>query len=57
MGARSTLVGPKCIIGVEVDPHCHLTTKCVKLADAIVLYNEYPLTDGRARRELVRHCA
>ncbi|MGY4319241.1 M81 family metallopeptidase [Bradyrhizobium sp. JR3.5] len=39
------LVGPKCVIGVELDPHCHLTIKRVKLADVIVLYKEYPHTD------------
>ncbi|WP_339073405.1 M81 family metallopeptidase [Sinorhizobium meliloti] len=39
------IVGPECIIGVELDPHCHLTIKRVKLADVIILYKEYPHTD------------
>ena len=39
------IVGPKCIIGVELDPHCHLTLKRVGLADIIVLYKEFPHTD------------
>ncbi|MCP3380317.1 M81 family metallopeptidase [Bradyrhizobium sp. CCGUVB4N] len=39
------LVGPKCVIGVELDPHCHLTMKRVEFADVIVLYKEYPHTD------------
>lgn len=39
------LVGPKCVIGIELDPHCHLTVKRVKQADVIVLYKEYPHTD------------
>ena len=39
------IVGPKCIIGVELDPHCHLTLKRVSLADIIVLYKEFPHTD------------
>ncbi|NGO56148.1 M81 family metallopeptidase [Allomesorhizobium camelthorni] len=39
------LVGPKCVIGVELDPHCHLTVKRVTYADVIVLYKEYPHTD------------
>ena len=30
------IVGPKCVIGVELDPHCHLTLKRVRLADIIV---------------------
>ncbi len=39
------LVGPGCVIGVELDPHCHLTIKRVRLADVIVLYKEFPHTD------------
>jgi microcystin degradation protein MlrC len=39
------IVGPKCIIGVELDPHCHLTLARVRVADIIVLYKEYPHTD------------
>lgn len=45
------LVGPKCVIGVELDPHCHLTVKRLKLADVIVLYKEYPHTDTVERAE------
>ncbi|MVT55645.1 microcystin LR degradation protein MlrC-like protein [Bradyrhizobium yuanmingense] len=45
------LVGPKCVIGVELDPHCHLTVKRVELADIIVLYKEYPHTDVVDRAE------
>lgn len=40
------LVGPNCVIGVTLDPHCHLTVMRVKLADVIVLYKEYPHIDG-----------
>ena len=43
------LVSPKCIIGAELDPHCHLTVKRVQLADVMVLYKEYPHTDGVER--------
>ena len=39
------IAGPKCVIGVELDPHCHLTLKRVRLADIIVLYKEFPHTD------------
>ena len=45
------LVGPRCVIGVELDPHCHLTEKRVRLADVIVLYKEYPHTDFVERAE------
>lgn len=45
------IVGPNCVIGVELDPHCHLTLKRVGLADAIVLYKEFPHTDIRERAE------
>jgi microcystin degradation protein MlrC len=49
------IVGPKCVIGVELDPHCHLTLKRVSASDIIVLYKEFPHTrcrragGGRAR--------
>jgi microcystin degradation protein MlrC len=45
------IVGAKCIIGVELDPHCHLTLKRVRLADIIVLYKEFPHTDVVERAE------
>ncbi len=45
------IVGPKCVIGVELDPHCHLTLKRVGLADVIVLYKEFPHTDVVDRAE------
>ncbi len=47
------IVGPKCVIGVELDPHCHLTLKRVSLADIIVLYKEFPHTDVVDRAEEV----
>jgi microcystin degradation protein MlrC len=39
------IVGSKCVIGVELDPHCHLTLKRLSRADIIVLYKEFPHTD------------
>jgi microcystin degradation protein MlrC len=39
------IVGAGCVIGVELDPHCHLTLKRVRNADIIVLYKEFPHTD------------
>jgi microcystin degradation protein MlrC len=45
------LVGPRTIIGVELDPHCHLTLKRVRLSDIIVLYKEFPHTDVVDRAE------
>ena len=45
------IVGPKAAIGVELDPHCHLTLKRVKLSDVIVLYKEFPHTDVVERAE------
>src|SRR5262245_64364699 len=39
------IVGSKCVIGVELDPHCHLTLKRVSGADIIVLYKEFAHTD------------
>ena len=45
------LVGPGCVIGVELDPHCHLTLKRVQLSDIIILYKEFPHTDVVDRAE------
>src|SRR5438270_1039376 len=45
------LVGPKAVIGVELDPHCHLTRKRCTAADVIVLFKEYPHTDFAERGE------
>ena len=45
------IVGPDVVIGVELDPHCHLTLKRVRLADIIVLYKEFPHTDVVDRAE------
>ncbi len=45
------IVGPKCVIGVELDPHCHLTLKRLKNADIVVLYKEFPHTDVVERAE------
>ncbi|MDA8050785.1 MAG: M81 family metallopeptidase [Rhodospirillales bacterium] len=45
------IVGPRSVIGVELDPHCHLTLKRVRLSDIIVLYKEFPHTDVVERAE------
>ena len=45
------IVGPKAVIGVELDPHCHLTEKRVRLSDIVILYKEYPHTDFAERAE------
>jgi microcystin degradation protein MlrC len=45
------IVGPTCVIGVELDLHCHLTVKRVKGADLIILYKEFPHTDVVERAE------
>ena len=47
------LVGPGCVIGIELDPHCHLTRKRCALADIVVLFKEYPHTDFAERGEEV----
>ncbi len=47
------IVGKDCVIGVELDPHCHLTRKRVAGADIIILYKEFPHTDVVERAEEV----
>jgi len=39
------IVGPETKIGVELDLHCDVTQEMVDLADAIVIYKEYPHID------------
>ncbi|MDZ3833610.1 MAG: M81 family metallopeptidase [Sphingopyxis sp.] len=52
------IVGPAVPIGVELDPHCHLTKKMRDAADVIVTMKEYPHTDWAARgREVYAICA
>jgi microcystin degradation protein MlrC len=36
---------------MELDPHCHLTTKRVSLCDVVILYKEFPHTDVVDRAE------
>jgi len=45
------IVGPACVIGVELDPHCHLTLKRLAAADVTILYKEFPHTDVVDRAE------
>lgn len=39
------LVGEDCVIGVELDPHCHLSRNLVDEAQVVVLMKEYPHDD------------
>jgi len=45
------IVGPNSVIGMELDPHCHLTLKRVSLCDVVILYKEFPHTDVVDRAE------
>ena len=38
-------IAPDAVIGIELDPHCHLTRKMVSEADFIVIGKEYPHID------------
>ncbi len=39
------LVGSRMVIGIKIDPPCHLTIKRMRLSDIIVLYKEFPRAD------------
>jgi microcystin degradation protein MlrC len=39
------VVGDAAAIGVELDPHCHLTQALVDVADAVILMKHYPHDD------------
>ena len=45
------LVGPAAKIGVELDLHCDLTQDLIDLADAVVIFKEYPHIDINERAE------
>jgi microcystin degradation protein MlrC len=45
------IVGEKAVIGVEQDPHCHLTEKRVRGADVLILFKEYPHIDFAERAD------
>lgn len=47
------IVGPAVPIGVELDPHCHLTRRRVRNATLIICFKEFPHTDFVARGEEV----
>ncbi|WP_118184339.1 M81 family metallopeptidase [Paraburkholderia phosphatilytica] len=52
------VVGPRVVIGAELDPHAHLSQTMVDQANVLVAYKEYPHTDIYPRaKELVDLCA
>ncbi|CAN5456029.1 M81 family metallopeptidase [soil metagenome] len=52
------LVGPKTVIGAELDPHNHMTGAMTRNADVMIAFKEYPHTDVLERGlELVDICA
>ena len=51
------LVGPRTVVGAELDPHNHLTDAMTHNADVLVAFKEYPHTDVLERGlELVDLC-
>jgi microcystin degradation protein MlrC len=51
------LVGPKVVVGAELDPHNHLSAAMIEHADVLVAFKEYPHTDILERAlELVDLC-
>jgi len=45
------ILGDKAVIGLEIDPHNHLTEAMLKAANLIVCYKEYPHIDVPQRAE------
>jgi len=45
------LVGPDAVIGLEIDPHSHLTDDMLQSANLVLCYKEYPHTDVPDRAE------
>lgn len=51
--SRARRAAPKAVIGLELDPHHHLTQAMLDACDLIIAYKEYPHTDSVERaREL-----
>ena len=53
IGRVRGIVGPDVPIGVEHDPHCHLTDKRVAASDILICFKEFPHTDTVERAEEV----
>jgi microcystin degradation protein MlrC len=52
------IVGPRVVVGVELDPHCHLSEAMISNSDLLICFKEYPHTDVAERAfELVDLCA
>lgn len=47
--AHARKIMPEAVIGLEIDPHHHLTDQMLDAADLIVAYKEYPHTDSPDR--------
>ncbi len=45
------IVGSEAIIGVELDPHCHLTQALVDVSDCVILMKQYPHDDYLERAQ------
>jgi microcystin degradation protein MlrC len=55
--ARVREIAPGAVLGLEIDPHCHLTEAMVATADVVVILKEYPHTDvGERAAELFALC-
>ncbi|VTU17873.1 hypothetical protein SRS16CHR_02118 [Variovorax sp. SRS16] len=51
------IVGPKVVVGAELDPHNHMTAEMTASADLLIAFKEYPHTDILERGlELVDLC-
>lgn len=46
---RARLLVPDAVIGVEIDPHSHVTQAMMDAVDIIICYKEYPHTDSADR--------
>ncbi|MFV3128984.1 M81 family metallopeptidase [Niveispirillum sp. KHB5.9] len=51
LAAIRAQVGPDVVIGVELDPHCHLSPAMLDSADVLIAMKEYPHTDGLERAD------
>lgn len=49
MTRARAIAGDECVVGAELDMHCHLSDAMIEAADFIVTFKEFPHTDFLAR--------
>lgn len=57
LATMRAIAGPRCVIGAELDLHCHLTSQMLDNANLLLTYKEYPHIDAMQRAAELYHIA